>query len=214
MKRNLTMTIGPTRQRGIGMTMILGVLAGIVVIGAVLALTARNGSNSPLDKANEALVGGLLSEAANMRMGFDFMQSNGVTADNITFDKTATTGLFHPTDGGTVEFTPPAELLENTSASWQMRGGRFPGVGTDSGTDKVVALAEISQSACQMINDRLYSSSSIPVLSSVDANGSWWGSSSSVLVDLSGEAGIDGRAATCLETSDGVYVYYSTLAEG
>jgi hypothetical protein len=147
-----------------------------------------------------------------------------VVPASVTYDNSATSGIFNPSVGKVDMQSFPPQLCASGTASapdciFVYRGANVKAntIGT-AAADYAVVATGLSQAACQQYNQDTYQSKTIP---SSGVAASAWRSASVTLtaptdtataaVDLTGIAAVYGWDSGCLSTTDGNYVWFGVL---
>lgn len=204
-------------QAGFAIGTILLIVALIAVISGAIALASRSTNTSTAEQSAKVLASTVVQQGTTMRGGFEKMMVSGLSIATVTFDTTAATGLFNPTDGGAVQQFPPAESLLTTTNQWvyKVDGSsnavvKLKGIGVTATEDYMIALADLKQAVCEQINKLLYGSTTVPTLS-VGAAADW--NTAVTTLDLSADNAVDKKPEQCVKTTDSKYVFYKTVVE-
>ena len=203
-------------QNGFAIGAILLVVALIAIVAAAFVIAGRTSSATSAEQSSKVMAATMVQQGINMRNGFDKMLASGLTADTITWDTTAVTGIFNPTDGGAVEQFPQADALLTTTNQWvyKISAGspvvKIKGIGIDATADNAVVLVDLKAGVCQQINKLLYGSTAIPAPAAGTAAD--WGTAATA-IDLSADAAVEKKPDACIKTTDAKYVYYKVLRE-
>ncbi|MEY4593363.1 MAG: hypothetical protein RIR18_2258 [Pseudomonadota bacterium] len=227
----------PCKQKGF--SLLTGFIVVIIMFASLGFFLAGQGINSGFSSqyTNQAKTSALLTSAGYLTTGFDAVTLSGQTASSVTFDNTATTGVFDPTAGGASLQAVDPSILARTTAGidgiWVYNGSRvtMKGVGGAlNSPDYTVMVSGIKKAICQQINNTLHGTSlatnptSLAALDpavvgtalNITSTGSI-GTSAAAAFDLSAVAAastgwMDGcYATTTVVGSDVNYVYIHTL---
>lgn len=214
-------------EHGFGfVTMIIVAIFLVAIITAVLSYTSKSTSVDTSTYSAQSYASGIISQGTNLKSGFDLMMNTKLkTINEITFDNAAGTGLFHPTDGGTVPQPVQMAAIDtnaNLPAAWLYRTASIKDVGTTAERDYIVILPGLKEAVCEQINKTLLGSSGTSssfTSTGITAN-DWRGNADATNpsdvaegrnINLSGIAAFDGRTEGCARTSDNRYVYYQVV---
>jgi hypothetical protein len=90
-------TAALNHQKGFGATAALFMIALIVGIGSALVYANRDTSGNASQRAGKALVGVLMKQASDLRLGANrYMAATNSPLSNITWDAGSVSGLFAP----------------------------------------------------------------------------------------------------------------------
>jgi hypothetical protein len=199
---------GARHQRGMGATIVLFTIALIVLVGAALAYASRDNPTSISTQSARIYAAVLLKQSADYRDAYSRFIFDGGDASTMTFDQTASVGLFNPTTQyGTYQLPPAQAVASGTTPAWSYNGSVLVnGVGTPTGAESITYVMGLSATVCGEVNNQLYGSATIPDVTPT-----------SVQVAASGTT-IDvtpaGRSIGCFKTAaPSKYVFYSTLGE-
>ncbi len=211
-------------QRGNALFLIL--IAVILFAALSYAITQSNrSSGNTSSEVNLTASTSVVEYASAISSGIMRMTLRGVSPSQISFvspDKPAFSdpdevpyNIFHPNGGGvayqnvdpnTVELDTDGSPLGGWAYLDAGTGESIKNVGT-SAADIIVELFYVRKGICEQINEKLTGSKTIPSFGiGVDDIGDGQ--------EMTG-AGIDGRAAMCVATTDNpvVYVYYQVVLE-
>jgi hypothetical protein len=156
-----TRTLSAYKQRGF--SLLTGFILSIIMFGTLAFFLAGQGINSGFGTAysNTSKVSGLVTSGGYINTGFDAVTMGGTTADKVTFDTTALTGVFNPTTGGASQQTLDPTLFARASAIdgyWVYRGNdiTMKGVGVAATPDYTMLVSGLKLSVCQQINNTLH----------------------------------------------------------
>jgi hypothetical protein len=146
-----------------GFSLLTGFILAIIMFGTLAFFLAGQGINSGFGTAysNTSKVSGLVTSGGYVNTGFDAVTMGGTTADKVTFDVTALTGVFNPTTGGASQQTLDPTLFARASAIdgyWVYRGNdiTMKGVGVAATPDYTMLVSGLKLSVCQQINNTLH----------------------------------------------------------
>ena len=221
-------------QSGIAvLTMILLVVILLAVIGSVVAYS-RGSPTSPADQTAKLMAASIVDQGNTLKDGFDLMMAKGTDIDTITFNLTATTGLFAGTTGGAVDQSPSADSVSAATQWFYAKGGtnakgvKITGVGT-AGSSYALLLPNVKDSVCKQINQSLHNvdgASGIPASTKatpaatarvIDAQLDLSSTTTVGLLDIYGTdisgAEIDGWYMGCVTTTTGAdkNVYFNVI---
>ena len=155
-----TRTATATKQKGF--SLLTGFILSIIMFGTLAFFLAGQGINAGFGTAysNTSKVSALISSGGYINTGFDAVTMGGTTADKVTFDVTALTGVFNPTSGGASPQTLDPTLFARSTAIdgyWVYRGNdiTMKGVGTTA-SDYTMLVSGLKLSVCQQINNTLH----------------------------------------------------------
>lgn len=199
------------KQRGMGATIILFTIALIILVGAALAYANRGGTSAVNVQGARVYSAVLLKQSADYRDAYSRFVFDGGNAATMTFNATNLPAgdLFAPsTQYGIYQAPPPQALLAGGPLLWSYNSNVLvSGVGTPTGPESIVYVQQLSQGTCSQINNQMYGTTAIPAATIASSSLGTAG----VAIDTS--ATVTGRSTGCMSTTDGVYVFYSTLAE-
>jgi hypothetical protein len=217
------------RQAGIALWIIFAAIALMAAFGGVIYQAMRSSSTSTANDTQSTLASSILSQAAQMKQGFDHMVTNGITIGSMTFSNIAAsaTDLFgsgnailptapdkaFPTATGVqawVFYTPGS----TTSGTTTVNGAKITGVGNSK--NWLAILPNITQAACQAIDTAIAgTTAAIPTSATVDL--SVVTNTTTTALDLTGfvtgTTKTDNRAAFCVQDKNSKYYLYSALLE-
>jgi hypothetical protein len=158
-----TRTQSSFKQRGF--SLLTGFILAIIMFGSLAFFLAGQGINSGFGTtySNTAKVSGLVTSGGFINTGFDAVTMGGTTADKVTFDTTALTGVFNPTSGGSSQQSLDPALFARTGLAgidgyWVYRGNdiTMKGVGVALTPDYTMLVSGLKKSVCQQINNTLH----------------------------------------------------------
>ncbi|MEM4638207.1 MAG: hypothetical protein QXK76_04265 [Candidatus Woesearchaeota archaeon] len=219
-------------EKGFGfITMIIVAIFLVAIITAVLSYTSKSTSVDTSSYSAQSYSSGLISQGTNLKSGFDLMMNTKLKNINeITFDASSGTGLFHPTDGGTVRQVPPVDALDSSLSSkayygqWLFRKMKINGIGTDAGLDYAVMIVGVKASVCANINKSVYGQSANENLIASGVTADDWAKTAASsnnytdtddanIVDLSSVTDANNKTEACAKTQDNKYVYYQVVKQ-
>lgn len=216
------------RQAGVALWIIFAAIALFAAFGGVIYQSMRSSSTSTANDTQSTLASTILSQAAQLKQGFDHMVTNGITIGSMTFTNTvASTDLFG--SGNAVLPTAPDKAFSTatgvqawiyytpgsaTSGTTTVNGAKITGVG--NGKNWLAILPNITQAACQAIVTTIAGTSAlIPASATVDL--STVSNTTTTALDLTGFVNgtykTDNRAAFCVQDKNNKYYGYSVLLE-
>jgi hypothetical protein len=199
------------KQRGMGATIILFTIALIVLVGAALAYANRGGTSAVNVQGARVYSAVLLKQSADYRDAFSRFVFDGGNTATMTFNAANLPpgDLFAPsTQYGTYQAPPPQSLIPGGSLLWSYNSNVLvSGIGTPAGPESIVYVQKLTPETCAQINNQMYGTTVIPAATIASTALATAGTA----IDTS--ATVTGRATGCMVTTDGVYVFYSTLAE-
>lgn len=218
-------TICTSKQSGFAtLTMILVAVVLIGVLAGAMAITRTSGTQA--SDTVKPVAAAIIAQGGNLAAGFQILESRGVPASSVTFDATATTGLFNPSNGAaSIQLPPVTGCTAQTNCYWQYKTNKIavPSVGTGIASYGFV-LPAVSLSVCQAINTQLWNSapsatppsSGLASMADVSATlplGPQVASSTESATAFSLSAGAPGTGFTgtiqgCAKNTDGTYFYY------
>lgn len=199
-----------SKQRGLVGVVFLVIALLVVVLGA-MAIMSRSSTSGVGDQGAKTNAAVILKQGADFKAGFDRLLVSGtVTAAQITFDTTTSTGLFDPLAGYAIVQTPPAVSQTVVSPYTYSKLVTLQGIGTMA-AEQVLTLGNVTLAVCQQINKTLYNDSPTATPSPSTGSTAAWTSAPAAIAD--GTAGRTGRNEACVGTSDASYVYYKALQE-
>jgi hypothetical protein len=161
-----------------GFSLLTAFILTIIMFGSLAYFLAGQGINAGFGAtySNTAKSSGLLASAGYVSTGFDAVILGGQSATAVTFDSTASTGIFNPTAGGAAPqpldpslFDPTLLALNTIHGYWAYRvitTTRAPAVALNNvGTvsaEYVIMASGLKQSVCEQINTALHGSATIP----------------------------------------------------
>jgi hypothetical protein len=143
-----------------GFSLLTGFLLVITLFGALAFFLAGRGINTAFGTtyANSSKASNLLSSAAYLRTGFDSVVLAGSSPASVTFDDTATTGIFNINTGAaTAQKIDPSVLATATPASGEgiwiygLNAINMTSVGTTT-EDYTILVAGLKTGICQQLN--------------------------------------------------------------
>ena len=200
------------KQRGMGATIILFTIALIILVGAALAYANRGGNSAVNVQGARVYSAVLLKQSADYRDAYSRLIFDGlVSPSSMTFNTPTTpaTDLFSPaTQYAVYQAPPPQALITGAPLQWSYNANVLvSGVGTAGGPESIVYVQQLSQATCAQINNQMYGTTVIPTATIASS------SLTAVGAAIDTSATVTGRSTGCMITTDGVYVFYSTLAE-
>lgn len=212
--------IGSSHQRGLAIGLILAVCLLVGALGVALTLSARSGPVTSENNKNKALATALIVQAARYKDGYFASEEVKGQWGSEPDDSTSPTYAMSDPQYGFMEHQhpPPDAYISAGSALWIYKYNYSTGsavvylenVGTENMTDLLVATANLKLGVCQQINQQLLGSTAIPAPSNASNTSTNWSTTANA-VDLRGASAVSGIVAACIKTTDGQYVYYSTL---
>lgn len=224
-------TLSAAKQKGF--SLLTGFILVIIMFGSLAFFLAGQGINTGFGATytNTAKVSSLLTSAGYINTGFDAVTLNGISPSAVTFDATATTGIFNPTSGGaSVQSVDPTILVRNLPIDgyWVYRGGAVTmyNVGVALNADYTIMLSGLKKGICQQINNTLHgtalSATPPPAGTSPYADSDVIGTptsttpASNAVFTVAATAAASGWLSGCYATTTGVgtdvnYVYIHTL---
>lgn len=161
--KNFKSPASASKQKGF--SLLTGFILVIVLFGALAFFLAGRGINTTFGTtyANSTKVSNLVASSAYLRTGFDAVVLGGTSADAVTFDGTATTGIFNMDSGAaTKQAVDPSALAPKavplTTEGYWIYGKNaidMTGVGGDVNGDFTVLLIGLKKGICQQINNSL-----------------------------------------------------------
>jgi hypothetical protein len=219
-----TKTLRAAAQRGF--SLLTGFILAIIMFGTLAFFLAGQGINAGFGAsyANTSKVSGMLASGGYISTGFDAVTLAGTSPASVTFDTTATTGIFNPTSGGAAVQPLDPTLFSRTNTTdgyWIYRGSdvKLQGVGVGANADYTMMVSGLKLAVCQQINYTLHGTTLATVPSALGiADATLFGAPTaavptvtSLAVDLTA-VGVSGWANGCYSTSTGSnYVYIHTL---
>ncbi|MBZ0158350.1 MAG: hypothetical protein K8I29_19305 [Alphaproteobacteria bacterium] len=204
-------------EKGFIHTVILGAIVLAIAMAALWANTGKTNSSLASSKAAYGRATSVIEQGATFRLGFETIVANGVASSSVTFNTNSSTGLLNPSLSGISQQYPDKTLLATTTNTWvyKVDGSNNPvvkvqGIGVDASADYMVILPDLTQAACQNINQAITGSTSIPA-PAAGTLAAW--STAATAIDLSADAAINKLSEACVQTTDTKYVYYKVLSE-
>ncbi|MFO0753550.1 MAG: hypothetical protein U0411_09535 [Thermodesulfovibrionales bacterium] len=204
-------------EEGFIHTVILGAIVLAIAIAALWANAGKTNNSMASGKAAYGRAASVIEQGATFRLGFETITAGGVPASSVTFDTNSGTGLLNPSLSGISQQYPDKTLLAASTNTWVYKADgsnnavvRIQGIGVDASADYVVVLPDLTQAACQNINQALTGSTSIPA-PAAGTLAAW--STSAAAIDLSADAAANRLSEACVQTTDTKYVYYKVLSE-
>jgi hypothetical protein len=156
-------TYSPMLAKQKGFSLLTGFILSIIMFGTLAFFLAGQGINAGFGTAysNTSKVAALVTSGGYINTGFDAVTMGGTTADKVTFDVTALTGVFNPTSGGAAPQTLDPTLFARATAIdgyWVYRGNdiTMKGVGVAATPDYTMLVSGLKLSVCQQINNTLH----------------------------------------------------------
>lgn len=203
------------RQRGFAGIVYL-VIGLIAVVMSGMAYMSRSPSASTEDDVAKAHAPILLKQSSDFKSAFDQVTVTAVDPANVTFDATPGTGMFDPSAGAKfgVRHVPPPKLAASGIPDYVYhKQVQLPGIASPL-PDYLVAVGNLTLPACRVINRILYNDGVVATPATSSGTLADWTTSPAVIDDsASVAANYAGRHEGCIQTSDGVYVYYKSLKE-
>lgn len=200
-----------SKQRGMGATIILFTIALIVLVGAALAYANRGGTSAVNVQGARVYSAVLLKQSADYRDAYSRFVFDGGNSAAMTFNAANLPpgDLFNPaTQYGVYQAPPPQALIAGAPLQWSYNSNVLvSGVGTAAGPESIAYVQKLTVDTCGQINNQMYGTTAIPAATIASTALA----SAGTAIDTS--ATVTGRSTGCLVTTDGVYVFYSTLAE-
>jgi hypothetical protein len=143
-----------------GFSLLTGFLLVIALFGALAFFLAGRGINTAFGTAyaNSSKASNLLASAAYIRTGVDSVVLAGTSPASVTFDDTATTGIFNiDTGAATVQKVDPSVLASATPASeegywiYGLNSLDMASVGTAT-ADYTIMVLGLKTGICQQLN--------------------------------------------------------------
>lgn len=210
----------PSRQQGLAIGLILAACLLVGALGVALAMAARTGNMTSENKKNRLLAVTLIEQADHYKTAYVAALNVKGQSDYDPDDSSYPLwGLSDPSNGFMEHQGPPADAyVSPSSAVWIYKYDYSSGnwvvylenVGTENGLDLVVATVNLELGVCQQINQQLLGNTNIPAPSNASNTSTNWSTAANA-IDLRGASSVSGIVAACIQTTDGQYVYYSTL---
>lgn len=198
------------KQRGMGATIILFTIALIVLVGAALAYANRGGNSAVTVQGSRVYSAVLLKQSADYRDAYSRFVFDGGNGNTMTFNAAGLPAgdLFTPaTQYGVYQAPPPQALTAGSPITWLYNANvLITGIGTTTGPESMTYVPRLTLDVCAQINNQMYGSTAIPTATVASTALATAGTT----VDTSPSVG---RSIGCFQTTDNVYVFYSTLAE-
>lgn len=204
-------------SRGLALSVILLAVVLLAALGVAVAIGSRSGPTNISSQKAKILAATLLHQAQAYRdADLAMMQAKGMPYFNPDLTTSGFYSMTDPAQGYTEPQQPPTDAyVSAASATWILKKDTSNGnatvtlmnVGTTA-ADYTIATVNLKIGVCQQLNQLLGGSTTIPV-ETVGTSTAW--STAATVMDLSGEAAVNGKTAQCVQTMDGQYVFYSTL---
>ncbi len=199
------------KQRGMGATIILFTIALIILVGAALAYANRGGTSAINLQGARVYSAVLLKQSADYRDAYSRFVFDGGNTATMTFNAANLPAgdIFAPsTQYGVYQAPPPQALVTGGPLQWSYNSNVFvSGIGTATGPESIVYVQKLTFDTCVQINNQMYGTTAIPAATIASTALGTAGTA----IDTS--ATVTGRSTGCMSTTDGVYVFYSTLSE-
>lgn len=159
------------QQQGFSILAVILVIVAVIVAIGVWALSGQTNTSNSSNSSADIQAASIVNDGGSIKLAFDTLIINGTSAANITFiPNTAGTGnMLDPTTG--IQSPKPNSNAIRTGATvpdglWVYNPTAFKGatVGTTA-ADQAIVLSGIKDSVCSRINNTLYGSTVLPVLS-------------------------------------------------
>lgn len=214
------------RSKQQGFSLLTGFILSIIMFGTLAFFLAGQGINAGFGTvyANTSKVSGLLTSGGYINTGFDAVTLAGTSAANVTFDTTATTGVFNPSTGGASQQNLDPTLFSRTTAIdgyWVYRKNEITlqGVGVAATPDYTMLVSGLKVGVCQQINNTLHGTplatapSTLTGIADADIVGAPTSTNPTVTGKISdiSALGTIGWANGCYKTTDNNYIYIHTL---
>ncbi len=152
----------PSKQKGF--SILTGFILAIIMFGSLAFFLAGQGVNASFGASysNTAKASSLLTSAGYIKTGFDSVLLSGIVPGNITFDATASTGMFNPNTGGAIPQPLDPTLFVTGAANprWIYRSNAMSlenvGGTASAAGDYAVIAPGLKLSVCQQINNLLH----------------------------------------------------------
>lgn len=145
-------------QAGIGIGAIIGIVALLAVLGAVIASSLGGGSNNTSSEQDKLNASAILMQSGSLKDGMDLLvaKEREATYGTIILDFTATApnfALYHPTDGTLEYLVPPKAAFSAGTAEWVKDATRD--LNGDAKADIAVKVSTLATPVCSAINEAL-----------------------------------------------------------
>lgn len=189
-------------QKGIGLFVVLAILALAGLIAAVFTSRGAGSVSQIGDATSSGVAAMVMSQAKIIETGYGIAALNGVTVDAVTMDTSVTTGLFNPSIGAqpTLESLPRAFAGGMTPTTWAVFKMKMPAVGTTAGLDTVATLSGVSQATCLAYAKLSASNATIAVPAVTTAL--------AASADMTAEAAITGQLKGCYAIAGSYVVFH------
>jgi len=140
---------------------------------------------------------------------FDFVKPGGTG-----FDTPPHTGkVFHPVGGGLSAFVDSPELFANGASGrgWVAQQGTNVEWSATGASDIIYTFVDTSRQICAAINQKLYKSSAIPVLSLTSSAAFVNGGADDAAITSASCTDCVGKPSLCVEDSAGAYAFYTIV---
>jgi hypothetical protein len=224
-----TRTLSAYKQKGF--SLLTGFILVIILFGSLAFFLAGSGLNSGFGSSYASIskASSLLTSAGYVNAGFTGVTLNGTAASAVTFDTTATTGMFNPTTGAATQPSLDPTLFADTSATtgywiYAKNGIKLNNVGIDTNADYTILASGLKKGVCQQINNTLHGTAlnvdpttfAVNTVALLAASATAASPLASVAVDLSAggtDPSTSGWSNGCYGTFDTptVYVYIHTV---
>lgn len=153
-------------QAGIGIGAIIGIVALLAVLGAVIASSLGGGSSNTSSEQDKLNASAILMQSGSIKDGIDLLvaKNREVTVDDITLTSNWTSGTeygLYNALNGTLEYIVPAKgafTTASTNFKWQKVDAADTGARDFDGNavnDVAVKVETLTDPVCSAINDAL-----------------------------------------------------------
>jgi hypothetical protein len=226
MKKSELLGPVPRNGREKGFSIVAAFVLIAVLMGVVVYFMAGRGISTSVagSYGDTARASAILGQAGYLQSGFDAMVSTGVDPSKITFDQTATYGLFNASTGGAQTQLVDQSAISGVTAQdgfWAYRKTAMKATGVGSGATSTgsygVVLSGLRQQVCEQINKQLYGSTTVVThatltKSAVISNATKTSpTDTTTMTDFTGAGGTSSWDRGCFQTKDSTYVYFQFI---
>ena len=202
------------KQRGISVTVFLVFIALAVMAAAFIAAMNRGPATNTSGQQDQLSAGAIMGQGAAIATGYAFAIGSGITPANVTFDDSATTGLFNSVKNWAVKPTmseKACSAITGGACAWTLKKDVIvTNVGTGS-ADVILAVTGLKAGVCEQIHAELYPSETRDTLGT---NIPVSGIAGSAIVGAGGDLGLStgaGRPEGCVKNGTTDFTYYKVL---
>jgi hypothetical protein len=227
-------------QRGNVLFLILIAVVLFAALSYAVTQSTRTGGGDASKETNLVSSAEVTQYPSAIRTAITRMIINGLTYEEIKFNPPSafsglgaatTEGVFHPSGGGAIYATAPADVMTSgTPGVWYFNPNfevsqiSTSSSGSPNGNDFIAFLPGIKDAICDKLNEETNGITTIPVASALastavdelydDTDSETIPNENAQVIGVSaGTTGLVGQPAGCFEGSDGINVYYQVLGE-